>query len=252
MGSRRHFFCINVNLRVGNTYRILIYHDISWCILGILVLQCAWIILIYHGVSWCILGDDFPRNLQWVRAPLRGLPFRGCDLHRHGMSWYCFSNVFHIADSFGSAGYTWLVVWLPFFIFPYIEFLIIPIDFHIFQRGGPTTNQPLFVSQPLQDFPLSMSQETVAYYTYDLPEVCSAGTVEEDLSSAAVCVPTASCGNSGTDESWRVFSMFLDRKNGANSSTWRFIMIYMGWVEYQKYERKFGFIWFVLEPKWRV
>ena len=141
MGSRRHFFCINVNLRVGNTYRILIYHDISWCILGILVLQCAWIILIYHGVSWCILGDDFPRNLQWVRAPLRGLPFRECDLHRHGMSWYCFSNVFHIADSFGSAGYTWLVVWLPFFIFPYIEFLIIPIDFHIFQMGGPTTNQ---------------------------------------------------------------------------------------------------------------
>ena len=26
-------------------------------------------------------------------------------------------------------------------IFPYIGFLIIPIDFHIFQRGGPTTNQ---------------------------------------------------------------------------------------------------------------
>ena len=35
----------------------------------------------------------------------------------------------------------WLVVWLPFFIFPYIGLLIIPIDFHIFQRGGPTTNQ---------------------------------------------------------------------------------------------------------------
>ena len=27
------------------------------------------------------------------------------------------------------------------FIFPYIGLLIIPIDFHIFQRGGPTTNQ---------------------------------------------------------------------------------------------------------------
>ena len=35
----------------------------------------------------------------------------------------------------------WLVVWLPFLIFPYIGLLIIPIDFHIFQRGGPTTNQ---------------------------------------------------------------------------------------------------------------
>ena len=30
------------------------------------------------------------------------------------------------------------------FIFPYIGFLIIPIDFHIFQRGGPTTNQVCF------------------------------------------------------------------------------------------------------------
>ena len=35
----------------------------------------------------------------------------------------------------------WLVVWLPCFIFPYIGLLIIPTDFHIFQRGGPTTNQ---------------------------------------------------------------------------------------------------------------
>ena len=35
----------------------------------------------------------------------------------------------------------WLVVWNINFIFPYIGFLIIPIDFHIFQRGGPTTNQ---------------------------------------------------------------------------------------------------------------
>ena len=31
----------------------------------------------------------------------------------------------------------WLVVWLPFFIFPYIGNVIIPIDVHIFQRGGP-------------------------------------------------------------------------------------------------------------------
>ena len=29
----------------------------------------------------------------------------------------------------------------PFFIFPLILGIIIPIDFHIFQRGGPTTNQ---------------------------------------------------------------------------------------------------------------
>ena len=35
----------------------------------------------------------------------------------------------------------WLVVWLPFFVFPYIGLLIITIDVQIFQRGGPTTNQ---------------------------------------------------------------------------------------------------------------
>ena len=36
------------------------------------------------------------------------------------------------------------MVWLPFFYFPInIGLLIIPIDVHIFQRGGPTTNQKL-------------------------------------------------------------------------------------------------------------
>ena len=35
---------------------------------------------------------------------------------------------------------------LPFFIFPYIGLLIIPIDVHIFLRGGyTTTNQSCFV-----------------------------------------------------------------------------------------------------------
>ena len=35
----------------------------------------------------------------------------------------------------------WLVVWLPFFIFPLILGIIIPIDFHIFQRGS--NHQPV-------------------------------------------------------------------------------------------------------------
>ena len=34
-----------------------------------------------------------------------------------------------------------------FFLFSHILGIIIPIDFHIFQRGGPTTNQYLFVSK---------------------------------------------------------------------------------------------------------
>ena len=41
----------------------------------------------------------------------------------------------------------WLVVWLPFlYILPFSwEFLIIPIDFHIFQRGGQITNQKISI-----------------------------------------------------------------------------------------------------------
>ena len=35
----------------------------------------------------------------------------------------------------------WLVVWNIFYFPINIGCLIIPIDFHIFQRGGPTTNQ---------------------------------------------------------------------------------------------------------------
>ena len=36
--------------------------------------------------------------------------------------------------------YNWVVVWNIFY-FPYIGNVIIPTDFHIFQRGGSTTNQ---------------------------------------------------------------------------------------------------------------
>ena len=35
----------------------------------------------------------------------------------------------------------WLVVWNILYIFPYIGNVIIPTDFHIFQRGRSTTNQ---------------------------------------------------------------------------------------------------------------
>ena len=66
----------------------------------------------------------------------------------------------------------------------------------VYSRGDQAT-PPRLPSLNFKDFPLSMSPETVAYYAYDLPEQCSAATVEQDLSSAAVCVPAASCGNSG-------------------------------------------------------
>ena len=37
--------------------------------------------------------------------------------------------------------FIWLVVWNMAFIFPYIGYVIIPIDFHIFQKGRYTINQ---------------------------------------------------------------------------------------------------------------
>ena len=54
----------------------------------------------------------------------------------------------NVSGSHGRLAYSWLVVTGCFiFIFPYIGNFIIPIDVHIFQRGGPTTNQigsPIF------------------------------------------------------------------------------------------------------------
>ena len=47
----------------------------------------------------------------------------------------------------------WLVVWNMAIIFPYIGNVIIPTDFHIFQRGRYTTNQietsPSFFEKPV-------------------------------------------------------------------------------------------------------
>ena len=49
----------------------------------------------------------------------------------------------------GLQGMCWLVVWLPWILFSHILGIIIPIDFHIFQRGGPTTNQ-VSCNQPFE------------------------------------------------------------------------------------------------------
>ena len=47
---------------------------------------------------------------------------------------------------------TWSGWWFgTFSIFPYIGLLIIPIDVHIFQRGGPTTNQWWLISRLWDD-----------------------------------------------------------------------------------------------------
>ena len=47
---------------------------------------------------------------------------------------------------FNLSHYNWLVVWLPCFIFPYIKGIIIPTDFHIFQKGS--NHQPDKIIMP--------------------------------------------------------------------------------------------------------
>jgi len=52
---------------------------------------------------------------------------------------FCLGSFFHIMINY------WLVVWHMFFIFSIIGNVIIPTDFHIFLRGGSTTNQYIYI-----------------------------------------------------------------------------------------------------------
>ena len=70
--------------------------------------------------------------------------------------------------------YGWLVVWLPFLVFSHILGIIIPIDFHIFQRGSnhqPDGNSPM---KPIIDFPKSALKLREAP-----PEASAKGGAEE-------------------------------------------------------------------------
>ena len=54
------------------------------------------------------------------------------------------------------------------FIFPYIGNVIIPIDFHIFERGGPTTNQYIYFFP--KTFPI-ISQVVKVIISHDFPHI---------------------------------------------------------------------------------
>ena len=56
----------------------------------------------------------------------------------------------------------WLVVWNIWIIFPYIGNVIIPFDFHIFQRGRSTTNQLIImIVMTLDDIIMIVSSMTL-------------------------------------------------------------------------------------------
>ena len=96
--------------------------------------------LVYQRVSmrsWSLANQQASRGLgqtclRWIRFMV-AIPLVWWDFSYVAIRTTCLAS--------GKRLHDWLVVWLPFFIFPYIGLLIIPIDFHIFQRGGPTTNQ---------------------------------------------------------------------------------------------------------------
>ena len=65
-----------------------------------------------------------------------------------------------------------LVVWNMNFIFHFIYGIILPIDFHIFQRGGSTTNQIKFNSNKRRSFAnmiLNPSKSPLTYYVFFPP-----------------------------------------------------------------------------------
>ena len=99
-------------------------------------------------VGWPLerhLHTAFPRAIQGKAQRALPAPRRRDKMFQTGENWgreLFMNSLLRIGGFENLSRYpSWLVVWLPFFIFPYIGLLIIPIDFHIFQRGGPTANQ---------------------------------------------------------------------------------------------------------------
>ena len=87
--------------------------------LGMMIKKNVWNRLWRHLNKWSIVKPN--------RTLLGRHTYATCSVH---CSFY--------PPGFDSS---WLVVWNIFYFPRNIGLLIIPIDFHIFQRGGPTTNQ---------------------------------------------------------------------------------------------------------------
>ena len=89
-----------------------------------------------YWINWvfsCLVWNDLTCGTRKCRGPQRTGALGGnVTPKRDGMS-ACIWQKYH----------DWLVVWNIFYFPINIGFLIIPTDFHIFQRGGPTTNQKI-------------------------------------------------------------------------------------------------------------
>ena len=111
----------------------------TWC------WQLVWLLLQLRLTRGGLLWIGIPCS-SWIWLS-RGST-RPCHLRPRGRKRYPFELLNKIALSAGSAtchlvGFELYAGWWfgTFFIFPYIGNVIIPTDFHIFQRAGSTTNQ---------------------------------------------------------------------------------------------------------------
>ena len=102
-----------------------------------------------HIYDICYLGIS--RHISWLHARwnCRDMPLR----HELGRFLGRFAHHSSTLNHFWSPQQRWCSLvggLLPFFIFAYIGNVIIPTDVHIFQRGGPTTNQKMMLENWLR------------------------------------------------------------------------------------------------------
>ena len=97
-------------------------------------------LLVYNGfgsslpIQWCVgkLGTETPWRGEWWE----------------NICWNRSSLFSDNETSGGFQSFLSLVGGLEHFLFSHILGIIIPIDVHIFQRGGPTTNQHIMIKHP--------------------------------------------------------------------------------------------------------
>ena len=93
-------------------------------------------------------GDDDDDDDDECIGELSQHRFMACELFFCPAIYYIGDHMFHlfpmISPLYSHYIPIWLVVWNSF-IFHNIWDVILPIDFHIFERGGSTTNQIIIV-----------------------------------------------------------------------------------------------------------
>ena len=135
----------------------------SWGLLvinGLLYINLPWLkaVISHYYQSSAIVFSPILRQLQFCQLVLSITRILSIPL-----------TIIHLTvsqkvDTPKSLKHPWLVVWNIFFS-PYIGNVVIPIDFHIFQRGGSTTNQIHFDR-------IFHDKKPSSYWGSGTPELC--------------------------------------------------------------------------------